>query len=57
MGRFDNRTDSGGRGKGLTEPGAFDTSERVVLTDCSAPSSGALLCNIQIPGLGLVDLS
>lgn len=44
-------------GMGLTDPGAFDTRARIVLTDCSAPSSGAVPCSIQIPGLGLVDLS
>ena len=45
------------RRKVLTDLGAFDTSTRVVLTDYNAPSSGAVSCSIQIPGLGLVDPS
>ena len=43
--------------EGLTDPETFDTSTSVVLTDCSAPSSGAVLCSIQIPGLGLAEVS
>ena len=43
--------------KGLTDPETFDTSTSVVLTDCRAPSSGAVLCSIQTPGLGLAEIS
>lgn len=43
--------------KGLTDPGAFDTSAGVVLTDCRALSPGAVLCSTQIPGHGLVGPS
>ena len=43
--------------KGLTGLGAFDTRATILLTNCCAPSHGAVLCSIRIPGLGLVDLS
>ncbi|MEY4704350.1 MAG: hypothetical protein RL042_546 [Nitrospirota bacterium] len=43
--------------KRLTDLGAFDTSAGVVLADYRAPYPGAVHCSIQIPGLGLVDLS
>jgi hypothetical protein len=41
----------------LTDLVAFDTSSFAITTHCIAYSSGAVLCSIQILGLGLAEHS